>query len=98
MQEKEISLKVGGMHCSACSSRLEKKLNKTAGIRKAVVNLATNQAALTYVPEEISLAEIIEVIEDMGFEGELPEEDPPPRSFAQEREFWLFLGALCLAL
>ncbi len=98
MREKEITLKIGGMHCSACSSRLEKKLNKTAGIRQAVVNLATNQAVLTYVPEEISLNRILEVIDDMGFEGEAADDDKPPRSLSQQRELILFLFALFFAI
>ena len=35
---------VQGMHCAACSSAVEKRLNKMEGIEKAEVNLLANTA------------------------------------------------------
>ena len=41
---KKVLLKIGGMTCSACSSGLEKYLNKQDGIESAAVNLVMNNA------------------------------------------------------
>ena len=44
---KKVLLKIGGMTCSACSSGLEKYLNKQEGV-KASVNLVMNNALVEY--------------------------------------------------
>ena len=45
---KKIVLKIGGMTCSACSSGLEKYLNKQPGIKNANVNLVLSIATIEY--------------------------------------------------
>ena len=40
---KKVLLKIDGMTCSACSSGLEKYLNKQDGIKQATVNLIMNK-------------------------------------------------------
>ena len=45
---KKIVLKIGGMTCSACSSGLEKYLNKQAGVKNANVNLVLSIATIEY--------------------------------------------------
>lgn len=45
---KKVLLKIDGMTCSACSSGLEKYLNKQDGIKTAVVNLVMNNANIEY--------------------------------------------------
>ena len=46
--EQKIELKVSGMSCAACSTRIDKKLNKTDGVLSANVNLATERASVDY--------------------------------------------------
>ena len=48
-QQKEVLFTVGGMHCAACSSRLERVLNGMDGVQSATVSLAANSA--TVVPD-----------------------------------------------
>ena len=45
---KKVLLKIDGMTCSACSSGLEKYLNKQDGIVQASVNLIMNNANIEY--------------------------------------------------
>ena len=45
---KKVLLKIDGMTCSACSSGLEKFLNKQDGIATASVNLIMNNASIEY--------------------------------------------------
>lgn len=67
---KEIKLKIEGMHCTGCSSRLEKVLNNLEGVENAKVSFEEKQAIIKYEEEKISLEDIKENIEDAGFKGE----------------------------
>ena len=67
---KEIKLKIEGMHCTGCSNRLEKVLNNTVGVEKAIVSFEEKQAIITYNESQIDLTQIKEAIEGAGFKGE----------------------------
>ena len=41
---KKLKIGVTGMTCAACSSAIERILNRTEGVDSAVVSLATNDA------------------------------------------------------
>ena len=48
---KKVILSIGNMSCSACSSGLEKYLNKQKGVVSAYVNLVLAQASIdTMIP------------------------------------------------
>ncbi len=64
---KKVILKIEGMTCSACSSGLEKFLNKQRGI-KANVNLVLSQALIEY-EDNISIEDINKYIKETGFES-----------------------------
>ena len=66
---KKVLLKIGGMTCSACSSGLEKYLNKQDGINLASVNLVMNNANIEYDDEKLSLEEVEKFIDKAGFES-----------------------------
>ena len=52
---KKVLLKIDGMTCSACSSGLEKYLNKQEGIKQATVNLIMNNANIEYDDKKLNL-------------------------------------------
>ena len=66
---KKVLLKIGGMTCSACSSGLEKFLNKQDGIESASVNLVMNNANIQYDEEKLDLEQIEKFIKKAGFES-----------------------------
>jgi len=61
-----IELPVAGMTCAACSTRLEKNLNKLPGV-KANINLAAEKAQIEYDPDQVTPASLIQAIEKTGF-------------------------------
>lgn len=65
---KKINIPVEGMTCAACSSRIERVLNKEAGIENAVVNLLTQEAIVEYDEENTSPEKIAERIKKTGFD------------------------------
>jgi Cu+-exporting ATPase len=67
---KKYQSAIGGMHCAACSSRIEKVVGRLEGVSSCTVNLATNQARIAFDPELVSVAKIEETISNLGFVAE----------------------------
>ena len=59
--------KVTGMTCAACSSRVERVLNKMEGVTKAEVNLATEDLHIDYDDSKLNTQDIIGRIEKAGY-------------------------------
>ncbi len=71
---RSIELEIGGMTCSSCAARIEKKLNRMPGVQ-ASVNYATERATVL-LPEGLDPADAIATVEATGYRAALPE--PPP--------------------
>jgi Cu+-exporting ATPase len=67
LKEKTI-LDITGMHCAACSGRIERALNDSEGVMKATVNLATERAVITYFPEIVTHDQLVETIRKVGYD------------------------------
>ena len=65
---KKITLRIGGMSCSACSNGLEKHLKKQNGIIDASVNLVMQNAYIEY-DDNISMDDLTKFINRAGFEN-----------------------------
>ncbi|MBO8127473.1 MAG: copper-translocating P-type ATPase [Firmicutes bacterium] len=59
---------VGGMTCAACSARVERALSKIPGVLEANVNLATEQARVTFLSGTLDRQALEQVIEDTGYQ------------------------------
>ncbi|MDR2713660.1 MAG: heavy metal translocating P-type ATPase, partial [Clostridiales bacterium] len=64
MQE---NLKVTGMTCAACSSRIEKSVSKMDGIKSCSVNLTTERITVEFDPAKTGLEAIKSRIEKLGY-------------------------------
>ena len=58
---------VTGMSCSACSSHVEKAVNKLEDVEEASVNLLTETMDVTYDETKISSTEIIDAVVKAGY-------------------------------
>ncbi len=67
VKSEKVILPIGGMNCAACSSRVERTLNKLAGVMQAHVNLATEKATIEYLPNKIGMDDLKETISNIGF-------------------------------
>ena len=76
--EREVELSVSGMTCAACSSRVERKLNKLDGVR-ANVNLTTGRA-LVRAGNDLDEQALVDTIVAAGYGAELmrPDESHVP--------------------
>jgi Cu+-exporting ATPase len=102
--QEVVELSISGMTCAACSGRIERQLNKLAGV-EAVVNLAAEKAHIRYAPNMIDQARLIATIEKTGFGATLSTADTHEEEKARKaaaygeelRRFWISL-ALTLPL
>lgn len=62
---------IGGMTCAACVNSVEGILRELPGVSRAVVSLTTSLGEVEYDPNVISKDDIVNAIEDAGFEGSL---------------------------
>ena len=64
-----------GMTCTACAGRIEKALQKSEGVLSARVNFPMEKAYIEYDPAVTGEDNLLEVINNSGYEGQLPEDD-----------------------
>ena len=67
--ESRAMLALEGMTCASCAMRIEKGLKKVPGVRNASVNLATEQAAVTYDPAQTNLEQMVRSVEAVGYKA-----------------------------
>ena len=70
--KKTFSIK--GMHCASCVMIIERSLKDVAGVKDAVVNLATNKATVTYNPDEVTEDKLTSAVSNVGYQAMVQEE------------------------
>ncbi|WP_246070644.1 heavy metal translocating P-type ATPase [Paenibacillus kobensis] len=68
---EQTTLQISGMTCAACANRIEKGLNKLAGVSTASVNFALETAHIEYDPAEVSLSDMERKVEQLGYKAVL---------------------------
>ena len=74
----KVELAITGMTCANCSATIERTLNKKIrGVVRAAVNFASERATVEYVPQAVSVDDLIAAVAGAGFgaaaSGEFPE-------------------------
>ena len=95
----KVELNITGMTCAACSTRIEKGLNKMPGVLKANVNLAMETATVEYDSSQVGVSDLVRQVEKLGYQAtrkeEGKEEEQVDRRMAeikrQTQKFWISL-------
>ncbi|MBI2196373.1 cadmium-translocating P-type ATPase [Candidatus Daviesbacteria bacterium] len=69
--ETKKTFPIKGMHCASCVRVIEKSLSEVAGVSSATVNLATEQASVTYDPKIVTDQVLSSAVEGVGYKAEL---------------------------
>ena len=92
MKEK---FSVTGMTCSACSSGIERTLNKMDGVKEASVSLMGESMNVEYDENVVTREQIIAAVNDLGYGAALYDEaavkKQKPQTDRMKRRFWLSL-------
>jgi len=70
----EVVLDIGAMHCASCSTRIENVLRKRDDILSANVNLASEKAVVHFDASAVTIRQIRNLIESLGFTTKRAEE------------------------
>ncbi|XP_016156068.1 PREDICTED: copper-transporting ATPase 2 [Ficedula albicollis] len=73
--EEKCVLQITGMTCASCVSTIERNLQKEDGIVSVLVALMAGKAEIKYKPELIQPLEIAQLIQNLGFEATIMEND-----------------------
>ncbi len=87
-----VELTVGGMHCSACATRIERTLRRTPAVASASVNLATNRAFVSYDPAELDPSDLCQAVVGTGYQAAPVEGRAVDRT--EHDDHWLLRAAL----
>lgn len=79
-----VELKVSGMTCASCVSRVEKALKRVPGVLDATVNLATERARVRFLGSPDTTVWLISAIEDTGYEAAEVRTDTDTTDLEQE--------------
>lgn len=71
---KKVNISISRMHCASCAVNIQRTLSKKEGVNSAIVNFATENATIDFDPKKITLPEIKDIINKLGYEAEIENE------------------------
>jgi Cu+-exporting ATPase len=110
MSTQNLATIIRGMHCAACSTRIERVVGNLAGVDQCSVNLATEKASIDFDPAVIDVSVIEQAISGLGFTTEpaddalqhVKADDPAGRLEGMKRRlvpsFLLALGIMYISM
>ena len=98
--QQTVELNIDGMTCASCVGRVERALNKVAGVKSVSVNLANERAHLELLGA-VDPQTLIAAVSKAGYSASLFELENPQSDNRQQRldhERWALICAIALAL
>lgn len=74
MSQQKRMINIKGMHCAACSTRIERVVSALDGVHQAAVNLAAERMELVWDPDIVSYDDVAVRVKELGFELEMEEQ------------------------
>lgn len=100
--KSSADFQIGGMTCAACATRIEKGLSKLPGVTMANVNLAMESAHVEYAPSEVSVEDMIQQVQKLGYQAtpknESKEEDHRGKAIHRQKVKLIVSAVLSLPL
>jgi len=64
----KTTIPIGGMSCAACAANVQRAITALPGVKYASVNIATENAAISYDPQKVRMPEIRDAIKNSGYQ------------------------------
>jgi len=64
---KTFQAKISGMDCAGCAKTIEASLQQLTGVTEVSINFASGRLTVSYNPQQISQADIIKCVTDLGY-------------------------------
>ena len=82
--KESVDLQLVGMTCAACAMKIEKALNKLPGVTAATVNFAMETAHVEYNPTDVSVSDMQQRIDKLGYKAVPKQEQGDPAEHRQQ--------------
>jgi P-type Cu+ transporter len=63
-----VQIPISNMSCAACALRVEKALGRLPGVEQAAVNFATEKAQVTFDPQSLDVAALVDTVRSAGYD------------------------------
>ncbi len=85
-------LNIEGMHCTSCSSLIEKSLKQTPGVQEANVNFASEKARIKFDPSKTNASELQKAVANAGYTAKLQGDSKISETDKRKKElkFWFY--------
>lgn len=64
---KRMRVRIGGLHCSLCTSTIEQALERQQGVEKVSVSLTHEQALVEDKTDQTTAEQIVQTLQDIGY-------------------------------
>ncbi|WP_044642742.1 heavy metal translocating P-type ATPase [Risungbinella massiliensis] len=81
--KESVEFTLEGMTCAACANRIEKGLNSIPGVSKATVNFTVETAHVEFNSSEVSVSDMIQKVEKLGYQAKVKEDQVDPSDHRQ---------------
>jgi P-type Cu+ transporter len=63
-----VQIPISNMSCAACALRVERALGQVPGVEQAAVNFATEKAQVSFDPENVTVASLVDTVRSAGYD------------------------------
>lgn len=74
LKTEKVTIKVKGLHCGGCESKVCEELNKKSGVVSSKASYKDENTVIEYDPAKITEKELVETINKTGFKASLENE------------------------
>lgn len=67
-EDRKVTLKIKGMTCAACASRIQRNLSRMEGVESVNVNFAMERVTIRHRPGAVGESDFIKKIRDTGYD------------------------------
>ncbi len=64
---KETVIRIDGMHCAMCSSRMQKAFEGAKGVREAEVDLENKSACVVFDADKLTEEDLKTIVRETGY-------------------------------
>lgn len=86
MEQTKKTYPIKGMHCASCVRVIERAVKKVDGVEDCTVNLATEQATVTYDADKVTKQNIASAVANVGYRALVDEEVKSEEELQKEKQ------------
>ncbi|MGM0525439.1 MAG: heavy metal translocating P-type ATPase [Pseudomonadota bacterium] len=83
---QQAALTVSNLTCSACAWLIERELQATPGVERAVVNLSSQRLQVTWHPEQVAISDMIKRLAAIGYNALPFQANQQEQQFSRQRK------------